>query len=169
MLGTNTRCSLERECLFGRLRLERVVAALEKPCPSDSPSSSYLSVVADQRALSMSGHTLSPTGADREASCTFSRILWAYSKPGVGEHRELLGLQTGLGGDELSWQRENRLNGNVCGVVELGLLGKATLYMNQLHSTQQTHPQQKFPNGLLTVHIYILRASFIVEDYEVYQ
>lgn len=60
------------------------------------------SVVADQRALSMSGHTLSPTGADREASCTLSRILWAYSKPGVGEHRELLGLQTGLGGDELS-------------------------------------------------------------------
>lgn len=87
---------------------------------------------------------------------TASRILCACGEPGICELRELLRLHMGLLGDELHWQSE-QAHENFCGVVNCGLLGKASLYMNQLckyHSTQlKKYFQQNFPNSLLTVHI----------------
>lgn len=71
----------------------------------------------------------------REAGHIDSRILRACGEPGICEPRELLLSTNGPPWGVTGLAKNEQAHENFCGEVKCGLLGKATLYVNQFSAT----------------------------------
>lgn len=134
-VGTGSECRNKRcigNCLsrrgwFGRVQVETAAPIVENPCPRDGPCSSCLSRVSDQRQLSVSACSVSLAGASAENHAALApESCKPDGEPGVCVLRELLPTTNGppWGLSELAQREQARAN--VLGVVNCGLLGKAT-------------------------------------------
>lgn len=92
-----------------------------------------------ERAAHVGMHTVTAGAVFRESCHTVSRIPWANGKPEIYELGELLPSTNGPPWGLSRLAKSEHARENFCGLVKWGLLGKATLHINQ---RQKRHTSQ---------------------------